>query len=231
MALVNMRKRKVVVCAPPASLSNVTECHFKWDRCCICQQSGGPLTCPAENRVEMLRNQGYVSLATNLSQLISFDFKLPCGKNVQDLYQGDGIQATFTQRRAKWHKACSVNYGGTRFENLRNDLRKAETAKKAKLECDNYTQSNPEEGDRRATRLSATSIGMKNYKCFLCFGPETRRHPLPLCATKEITDRVKVCATALREINIIGMLETGGDLVAMEAKYHKNCLVELYSRH
>jgi len=232
VAFLNMRQRKVVVCAPPASLSNVTECHFNWNLCCICQQSGGPLICPADNPVEKLRNQGYASLATNLSQLISFDFKLPCGKNVQDLDQCDGIEATFIQQRAKWHKACSVNYGGTRFQNLIDGLRKAETAKKAKLECDNNTQSLPDkEGDRRATRSSATSIGMKDYKCFLCFGPETRRHPLTLCATKEITDRVKVCATALHEMNIIGMLETGGDLVAKEAKYHKNCLVQLYNRH
>lgn len=40
-----------------------------------------------------------------------------------------------------------------------------------------------------------------------------------------------MCAAALLELEIIGMLETGGDLVAMEAKYHKPCLSQLYNRY
>lgn len=216
-------KKSVVRCAPPEPLSSVSGILIKWDLCCFCQSSDTvSLICPSNNPIKNLRNQGYTTIASNLTELTDLEYTLPCGRNVNILDEGDGIEACLIKYKARWHQSCAIKFRNPRFKTLLKNLRTRKIP-----EC-------PENGNaaRPKTRsLASPSVSMKELKCFICLGPETRKYPLCLCTTKEITEKVKLCASALGELRIIGMIETGGDLIAMEAKYHKPCLSQLYNRN
>lgn len=65
-------------------------------------------------------------------------------------------------------------------------------------------------------------------ECFLCekLGqPSQLRHAM----MQELNDRVKECALTLSDGKLLAKL-SGGDVVALELKYHSACLVALYNR-
>ena len=83
---------------------------------------------------------------------------------------------------------------------------------------------------RPVTRSLITPVGLKDEKCILCTGPATRKHALVNVQTKEFSTKVHEYATALGDHRIIGILEKSGDLIALEAKYHKRCYTSLSNR-
>ncbi|KAK3915994.1 Putative aryl-alcohol dehydrogenase AAD10 [Frankliniella fusca] len=79
------------------------------------------------------------------------------------------------------------------------------------------------------TRAGSVTVRMKDQLCYFCHGVATWKEPLHQCETKEIYLHVKECASVIKDTHLLAMLETGGDLVAQEAKYHKICLSRLYN--
>ena len=78
------------------------------------------------------------------------------------------------------------------------------------------------------TRSCSTST---NYPatCFICDGADTRNKVLHQVSTLGLDSRVRECATALHDKKLLAKL-SGGDLVALEEKYHAPCLAMLYKR-
>ena len=64
--------------------------------------------------------------------------------------------------------------------------------------------------------------------CFLCDGPAGSAG-LHQSSTSDIDARVRRCAIELEDTALLAKLSPG-DMVALEAKYHRNCLVKLYNR-
>ncbi|KAE8739201.1 hypothetical protein FOCC_FOCC015307 [Frankliniella occidentalis] len=221
-----MSKRRVTRAAP-ADLGQVAPTDFNWNACIFCQNDNGDLSCPAHNPVQSRRNLGYTSLAINLTELLKYDYTLDCGKNVNVLDEGYGIEATFIERQARWHRKCALQYQSPKFENL------VEILKENLVKNQTTTSSGPatESLARPATRSSSTPVGINDEICLFCTGPATRQHSLTHVQTKEFTVKVKMYATALCDTRIIGIIETCGDFIALEAKYHKRCYATLANRY
>ena len=219
-----MKRSKLTVVAS-ASLSEAHVLELDWEKCCLCQKDNlEPLTCPASNPIEKTRNLGYISLGTNLEKLKSYGYILPSGFNVNDLDEGKGIQETLKERAAKYHKnKCARPY--LPVDKIINDLQLKRNQNKSALENVSNDGSN-----NRGTRSRARTLNMKDERCFLCMGEAKWNRPLHHCATKEIYENVKSCAAVVGDSRLTAMLETCGDLVALEAKYHKNCLSRLYAQ-
>ena len=82
-------------------------------------------------------------------------------------------------------------------------------------------RSRTENGERLKIQQSST--------CLFCEGPATNTKPLHQVATFEIDARVRECAANLQDHNLITKLSEG-DLIALGAAYHTQCLVSLYNR-
>lgn len=65
-------------------------------------------------------------------------------------------------------------------------------------------------------------------KCFFC-GETPGSAPLHEAETFQLDSRVRSCAHILGDMDLITKLNAG-DMVAQDAKYHRNCLVQLYNR-
>lgn len=85
---------------------------------------------------------------------------------------------------------------------------------------------------RPSTRSQSTRVNPKELVCFLCGKPETPRESLRRYGLDTIATSMRLYATAaLKETRIIGLIETGGDVFAQEAKYHRGCFTSLYNRY
>ncbi|KAK3921570.1 Adenylyltransferase and sulfurtransferase MOCS3 [Frankliniella fusca] len=82
---------------------------------------------------------------------------------------------------------------------------------------------------RPTTRSLTRPVGMKDEKCS-CTGPASWKHALVHVQTEEFSAKVHSYATALCDSRIIGILQTSGDLIALEAKCHKRCYTSLCNR-
>lgn len=213
-----MKKAKLVVAAPVA-LGTVEPAQIQWEKCCLCQKiKSENLVCPANNVILSRRNLGYKTLSENLEKLKAFPYKLPSGRSASELDEGGGIHDTLVHKTAKWHKNCSLSYQAPKFATLL-----------AEVSADNYVQ-------RQATpRLYETRSGHPSVKpmdstCFLCRGPATWDNQLHLCETEDVNNNVKDCAIKTNDTELLALLDTGGDLIAQEAKYHCICLTKLYNK-
>ena len=78
---------------------------------------------------------------------------MPIDVDIEQLDDGDGIEATLMRHLAGLHKTCSLKFNQTKLERLQKKLKKK---LKKKLVH---------------TRSSHSSIDLKDDKCFLCNKP------------------------------------------------------------
>ena len=107
-------------------------------------------------------------------------------------------------------KACCLKFNQTKLEQL---------LKKTKEKTGKSTVH---------TRSSHSSVDLKDNKCFLCNKP-AGSEGLHNASTYDIDAKVRRCAIELEGTDLLAKLEPG-DMVALEAKYHKKCHVNLYNR-
>ena len=95
-------------------------CLTDWNQCVLCQKDATePLSCPADSK--RIRGSGYQTLADNLLSFSQIGC-LPKDLDVLRLDDGEGIQSTFQNHKAKWHDSrdCST----TQTELIRAQKRK-----------------------------------------------------------------------------------------------------------
>lgn len=184
-----------------------------WNKCAICQQKKDePLQCPAESKRQSDFGAGYKTLADNIMRMVELNC-LPSNVNPSSLDEGTGIESTFIQNKARWHKSCSLQFNSTK-------LKRAE--KRA------LKQDQPVGG--KYTRSSATTtIDRPDKVCFICDEIGTRSNSLHEVQTLPLDARVRECAYALQDESLLAKLSEG-DLVALEACYHSPCLLSLYRK-
>ena len=126
--------------------------------------------------------------------------------------EGNGIEGTFLANKARWHKSCYALFNSTK-------VKRAEK-RHATLEEDlvggKFTRSN-------------VSVCSKETvpACFIC--DRCDGQTLHNVSTLGLDDRVRESATLLNEERLLAKL-SGGDLIALEAKYHTKCLSMLYRK-
>jgi len=118
-------------------------------------------------------------------------------------------------------KPCRLRYNQTKLD--RAEKRHLKVGEDDKVE---------EAGDRKRKRSvlrpSSTELKQQEVKCFFC-GETSGSVRLYEAATFQLDSRVRSCARILGDMDLLTKLNAG-DMVAQDAKYHRNCLVNLYNR-
>ena len=74
-----------------------------WSKCGLCQvDSKEQLTCPTD--------AGYKTIAENILQFNELHC-MPVQIDVTRLDHGNGVESTFKEQNAKWHKSCYLKFG------------------------------------------------------------------------------------------------------------------------
>jgi hypothetical protein len=193
-----------------------------WKLCIICQRSTREsLQCPGKSKRKDA-GAGYFSfirIATEYKEL---------GIEVSKIdIESPEIVNTLMIQNASWHKSCRDLYNKTKLE-------RAKKRKLAESECDEVENSATEEPSRsspvkpRRSSILAGPVVPQKLQCFFC-DKQSNPEDLRCASTLEVDQRVRDCAMVLNDNGLIAKL-SAGDLIAIEAKYHVNCLVNLYNR-
>jgi len=131
---------------------------------------------------------------------------------LERLDKGDGIEATLRAHGAQWHKKCRLRFNKKMFD----QYSRAEEAKVQQSGTSVHTQA--------ACKRSESTEPV----CFFCDEPAGSAG-LHEAATKQIDKKVWKHALELEDTALLAKL-AAGDMIAIEAKYHKNCLSTLYNK-
>lgn len=116
------------------------------------------------------------------------------------------------RNQAKWHKSCHLKFSASK---LQRAIRKRER--------DEITDNSSATGKRR--RLHRQLLDKSN--CIFCGKQDGHLHEF---RTLDADDNVRRMARDLQDTTLLTRIE-GGDLTALEAKYHLACLAGLRNRH
>jgi len=192
-----------------------------WNLCILCQKaSSESLTQPWKGRgrgKSEAKGTSYQSFATNLGKFKELG-KVPLNVVPEQFDDGSGIEETLQTNKAMWHKTC---------RNLFSDF---------KLDRQKTRASEPDSGNsgispvklRRTSVQGAHASGQDVPLCFFC-DREAGTAGLHDVTTMGMDQTVRMYATELKETRLLAKLAPG-DMVALEAKYHKTCLCDLYNR-
>lgn len=183
--------------------------------CVLCQeQTNEPLQCPAYSK----RNDvgaGYKSLTNSINLFKAID-AIPSFFDPETINDGSGIENTLVKHEASWHKSCRNKFNNTEFKR----------AQKRKMNEEKEQQHSPVKARRSST--PSTKSTSNQVRCFFCEKID-KISALQAASTTGIDTRVRECALELQDGKLLAKL-AAGDMVALEAKYHINCLVALYNR-
>ena len=196
--------------------SSATGSSSDWSRCILCQETKTEeLCCPKKTRRTGVHSgAGYRTLANNILSFHEIN-ALPLPLDIGSLDEGDGIEATFDKRNAKWHKTCY-----SKFNNLK--LQRAQKRKST----DTLEDPSP-------TKFTRSSSGARSFNvktsCFFCETDDDTSGELHKASTFKLDARIRKCALQLEDKVLLAKL-SAGDLISQEAVYHSKCLVELYNK-
>ena len=168
--------------------------ELNWDRCVICQQeTGEPLKCPLLRPGSSRDNtDAYISFLTNVQQFRAI------GALPAELYFGsDETVANFASHSASWHKSCHLKFNNSKIAK----------AKKKR-------EHNPDDEEKSPSKCKALDI----QKRLFC-EKEKEEHVLHEVSLFDADKNICEIITELNDTQLSSRI-VGGDLIAMEAKYH-----------
>ena len=180
-----------------------------WELCVLCQEDTGtalqhPYAAKGKPGI------GYKSIADHLTSFNELGH-MPMNVDIEQLNDGDGIEATLMRHQAGWHKACRLKFSQLKLDRL---------------------QEKSEEGidtpSSVHTRSNQNTVELAIDKCFFCNEP-AGSDCLHNASTYDIDVKVRRCALELEDTALLAKL-VPGDMIALEAKYHRKCLTNLYNR-
>ena len=187
-----------------------------WNKCIFCQEdSAENVRCPADS-VDKLNDSGYTSIVASLTAFCDLGC-LPPNIDMTEMDDGDGLEKTFTQRKAKFHKTCRLKFN-------QPELKRA--AKRKMCVKDEVTDIGAQE---TFTWQKASRASNPVNKCFFCEQPASDALLLHKVSTFGLDSRVRQFAINLQDQHLLAKLSEG-DLIATEAEYHVQCVVYLYNR-
>ena len=180
--------------------------------CFIYEENNNRLICPANSK-RSDKNVGYRSLA---SLLKAFERKGTSATDIKNRITNMDIETLFTlltENNAKYHKVCTRN---------RYDKQKADRPKRKNDNDDDISLTNSP--GTRATYNAKIFL----LSCFFCEKVDVSGN-LTEDQTLGLDKRVRDAAKILKDERLLACLSEG-DMVAVEACYHKPCLAELYNK-
>src|ERR1700733_15331636 len=187
-----------------------------WDKCVLCQEVTAEVLSPKSpaSFTRSIDGAGYRTLADSL---LAFE-KINClpPSIVSCLMKGQNLAETLKTNYARLHESCRLQYN-------RNKL---ERAKKRQAQSE---ESDDEPIHKKYTRHCSGIGDTETKQCFFCGKQATIAESLHCASTFGLDARVRDCALQLQDQHLLAKL-SAGDLIALEAKCHSQCLVSLYNR-
>ena len=193
------------------------EDNINWDLCIICQnETKEKLQCPAnETHLRCNIGSGYATLSRNLKEFAKFGVKTIAA----EIFDNSNLESILLLNKGKWHKSCSLKYNNTSLSRLRKRSLLATNEDDVSL-LDSSVR-------RKSLRQSGKSQG-RECLCFFCDQPSSEKESLHEVMTLQVDSRVRKVATMTQDKRILAKL-AGGDMVAIEAAYHRRCLASYYN--
>ena len=180
-----------------------------WKQCIICQQNTHEvLRCPLNAGGDDDKSKVYASFLKNVSEFKRLN-QLP----VPLKFGEDMDVEKLVTHQAKWHKSCYLKFNDTKLQRAR------------KREHDRNNDDGTSTTLQNLSGLQRQSLNKS--KCIFCTKDDGHLHEF---RTFDADDNVRRMATDLQDIPLLTRIE-GGDLTALEAKYHLSCLTTLRNRH
>ena len=173
-----------------------------WTICLICQEcTTEPLKCPLNAHGNRDKSEPYDSFLNNVNAFRAL------GKLPVLLYFGEDMTVNeLVQNQAAWHKSCYVKFSN---EKLERATRKRDRSNSAESILPGMKRHQRQPVDKMA--------------CLFCQQQDGCLHEF---RTLEADETIRLMATELQDTELMARIE-GGDLVALEAKYHLQCLTAL----
>lgn len=176
-----------------------------WSLCAICQKkSPESLKCPLDSLQEGTGLKAYENFLKNVAKFRECE-DMP----VQLKFASDVNPSVFVDNRAAWHKQCHLKFSNSKLGRVLVKKRKADDD-----EC---------KVDQRKSKRKLED----NTLCIFCgLSGEDLHH----VTTLGVHDNVKKMATELQDTDLLAKL-AAGDMIAIEAKYHRKCMLSLRHRY
>ncbi|KAG0722169.1 hypothetical protein GWK47_045015 [Chionoecetes opilio] len=201
--------------APSTSTQPATETD--WLLCFICQETTS-LTSPSQN-TRQDKGSSYRILAGHLRRFNEVGL-LPNSFLLSRLDEGSGVETALSANNSRYHKTCRLRYNKTKLDRAEK--------RHLKIGADDEEEVVARKRTRYLSRPSSTETKHQKVKCFFC-GKAPGSAGLHEAATFQLDSRVRSCALILDDMDLLTQLNPG-DMVAQEAKYHRNYLLNLYNR-
>ena len=180
-----------------------------WALCIICQKSTHEdVRCPLNGPGDGDKSKVYASFLANVNEFRRID-QLP----VSLKFEEDITVELLVNCQAKWHKSCYLKFNDNKLQRAR------------KREC---SQSTDDENVTQK-RFRAQRQSLESSKCIFCTKDDAAGQ-LHEFRTFDADDNIRRMATDLQDTELLAKI-SGGDLTAIEAKYHLPCLTTLRNKH
>ena len=154
-----------------------------WNKCILCQKvTSEILRCSADSkRRDVGTGKGYSTFTSNIVWFSELD-ELPMPIDLRRLDEGNGIEATLIEHKAKWQKSCHSKFNATKLV----------LAEKNKSSIDG---SDVDDTPRKCI-WKRGSPAEKSNTCFFC-ETSSASEPLYEASTFHLDTRVRKCALVL----------------------------------
>ena len=190
-----------------------------WKKCFLCQLDNGVPTVDPQRRLGNGDNgDAYATIAEYVTGFHVLGL-LPFDLDIDGITVGSDLSSTLQANHAVWHKTCKNKIDKQKLERARKH--------KASGSLDRASKTNI------GTRRRSGSVGRDEQRevplCIFCDRPHDSKSPLHAAATFGIDFKVRNAARELNDTKLLAKL-AGGDMIAIEAKYHTACLAKYYRR-
>ena len=205
----------------PSEFVEVNRPPVDWNLCILCQNTSPeslvqPWKGRGRGKIEA-KGTSYQSFAARLAKCKELS-KVPFNVVPEQFDDGSGIEETLQKNKSQWHKTCRNKFSDFKLDRLK----------------------------KRASELDIANSGVTPVKLrrFSIQGAHVTGHDVSLCffcdrgagiaglhdvTTMGMEQTVRMYATELQDTRLLAKLAPG-DMVALEAKYHKTCQCDLYNR-
>ena len=157
-------------------------------------------------------SEAFFFVIINVTSYQIFDERSKLPLYLSSLVNSVDANVVLKENSAKWHGSCRL-FSKDKASKLKNQVE---------------PDANIESSALRQSSRSAVS-GTKQLQCVFCDRTDHEGN-LHLPTTLSIDEKVRQAATYLRDDKLIGKL-SGGDMIAIEARYHLVCLSKFYRKY
>lgn len=185
--------------------------EIDWSRCVICQEQKTDVSKCPKNRQNSDSLSIYASFLENVQKFQDLD-AIP----VKVSFSKDVPAKLLHQNNACWHNSCRQLFTDTMLTRVVNKKRKH----------DNVSGNVVRSSKRQSLSSSDTKSSYSTIITMSCvFCSENTNEDLHECCTHNIDVRLRTMATEMEDTDLLAKL-AGGDVIAIEAKYHSSCMTK-----